>query len=179
MIELPDASIGAIAAAIVAGIISLLGLIISKEQKVSEFRQAWIDSLRNEISSLISHATTIHDGKQVGGMSSSDTWSNLQSDFRGINEATAKIRLRLNPEEPHSAAVLGRVEELEKLLAPYAAHDYQKLDELGKNLTKDARAVLKLEWKRVRSGERTFRIAKWAAIILSLASIVALLVSLT
>ena len=45
MFGIPDQAIGAIAAALIAGLISLLGLIISKEQKVSDFRQAWIDAL--------------------------------------------------------------------------------------------------------------------------------------
>ena len=52
MLNLPDVAIGTMIAAFIAGLVSLLSLIISKEQKVSEFRQAWIDALRAEISSL-------------------------------------------------------------------------------------------------------------------------------
>jgi hypothetical protein len=46
--------------AMIAGAFSLLGLVISKEQKVSEFRQTWIDALREDISELIAHANLIH-----------------------------------------------------------------------------------------------------------------------
>jgi len=45
---------GAIVAAVIAGSFSYLNLITSKEQKVSEFRQAWIDSLRESIAQYIS-----------------------------------------------------------------------------------------------------------------------------
>jgi hypothetical protein len=36
----------AIVVAIIAGAFSFLGLVLSKEQKISELREAWIDGLR-------------------------------------------------------------------------------------------------------------------------------------
>jgi len=60
MFGLPIELAGTIVAAVIAAIISLLGLIISKENKVSEFRQAWIDSLREEIAAVITHAHAVH-----------------------------------------------------------------------------------------------------------------------
>lgn len=56
MFGLPKEIAGTIIAAIIAAVISLLGLLISKENKVSEFRQAWIDALREEIAEVITHA---------------------------------------------------------------------------------------------------------------------------
>jgi hypothetical protein len=47
------AAASAFVVAWVAGAFSLLGLLISKEQKVSEFRQAWIDALRADIAALV------------------------------------------------------------------------------------------------------------------------------
>jgi hypothetical protein len=35
-------------------------MVVAKEQKVSEFRQAWIDALRDDIADLIAHANLIH-----------------------------------------------------------------------------------------------------------------------
>ena len=66
MTVLPDIAVGAIGAALIAGVVSLLGLVISKEQKVSEFRQAWIDALRSDVASLISHVNAIHGAIQAG-----------------------------------------------------------------------------------------------------------------
>ena len=47
-------------AAILAAIASFLGLMISKESKISEFRQKWIDELRKDISWVLGEATRIH-----------------------------------------------------------------------------------------------------------------------
>lgn len=44
---------GSILGAIIAGLFSFLALVISKENKTSEFRQAWIDALRSEVADFI------------------------------------------------------------------------------------------------------------------------------
>ena len=51
--------IGVITAALIAGFFSLLNLIVSKEQKVSEFRQQWIDSLRQELADHIAATVSL------------------------------------------------------------------------------------------------------------------------
>lgn len=48
-------AIGPIIAAIIGAVVALVSLIISKESKLSEFRQAWIDSLRQEIADFLSN----------------------------------------------------------------------------------------------------------------------------
>jgi hypothetical protein len=45
--------IGAIVAALVAGLFSFFNLVLSKEQKLSELRQDWIDGLRNDLAEHI------------------------------------------------------------------------------------------------------------------------------
>jgi hypothetical protein len=62
MVGVPDAAIGATVAALIAGTVSLLGLIISKEQKTSEFRHAWIDALRSDLTAFLTQINAIHDG---------------------------------------------------------------------------------------------------------------------
>src|ERR1700719_4726411 len=44
----------------VAGAFSLLNLTVSKENKVSEFRQTWIDALRDDIATFVSQAQWIY-----------------------------------------------------------------------------------------------------------------------
>lgn len=63
--QIPDAAVGAVTAALIAGIISLLGLIISKEQKTSEFRQAWIDALRADLTAYLTQVNAINDATKV------------------------------------------------------------------------------------------------------------------
>jgi hypothetical protein len=51
--------IGRALVALFSGVFSMIGLIISKDQKLSAFRQAWIDALREDISSFAAHAIMI------------------------------------------------------------------------------------------------------------------------
>lgn len=174
MLGLPDIAVGVIVAALIAGVVSLLGLIISKEQKISEFRKAWIDSLRSEISALISHANAIHGarGTSLGG---AEAWKLVRPDLLGINAATASIRLRLNPKEKEAAAVLTEMETLEKLFAPGSAMDQNTIDETEKRLVAKTQVLLKQEWTRVQQGEQVYRVAKAAALAVLIACVLALL----
>jgi len=115
MFGLPKEIAGTIVAAIIAAGISLLGLIISKENKVSEFRQAWIDSLRAEIAAVITHAHSVHGACLATFPDNSALWQNVREDFVELNEAWAKIKLRLNPKEGSSLAVIRALEEHEGL----------------------------------------------------------------
>lgn len=45
-------ALGAVLAAFLTGTVSFISLINSKEQKTSEFRQSWVDNLRNDIADL-------------------------------------------------------------------------------------------------------------------------------
>lgn len=51
--------VGTVAAALVAGGIARGNLIASKETKVSEFRQAWINALRDDLAALFSGIRTM------------------------------------------------------------------------------------------------------------------------
>lgn len=175
MPTLPDIAVGAVVAALIAGLVSLLGLIVSKEQKTSEFRQAWIDALRSELSAVIAHANAIHGAGSASMGSPAELWRVVRQDFVGINEATAKIRLRLNPKEPRAIAVLAAVESLEQLLAPGRPMDYLQINAMEKKLVGEAQVLLKEEWLRVQTGEPTYRIARFAALAVSCACVVALI----
>ena len=62
MFEIPDKAwlpAGAVIAAFITGLISLVNMLIAKDQKITEFRQAWIDSLRAEVAKFIASATAI------------------------------------------------------------------------------------------------------------------------
>lgn len=162
---IPDVAFGAVVASLIAGLVSLLGLIISKEQKTSEFRQTWIDSLRAEISALISHANAIHGAfiAKSPEEGPSSVWKNVREDFVGINQATASIRLRLNGKERPSQAILKTIEDIEKLFKPGTLPDITKLNGIEKRLVNEVNFVLKAEWGRVKEGEPVFQFAKYLA----------------
>lgn len=154
---LPYVVIGVIAAALIAGIVSFLGLILGKEQKISEFRQAWIDGLRDEVSALISNANALV-------LSSSGTKSIPH--FVAVNDAEAHIRLRLNPKEPATNAIIENIERISKIVAPGRAGEieYDLLNKIEKDLAGQVNLVLKKEWARVKRGEPAYWIAKHTAL---------------
>ena len=173
MTVLPDIAVGAIGAALIAGVVSLLGLVISKEQKVSEFRQAWIDALRSDVASLISHVNAIHGAIQAGFGDPRQMWQHARQDFIGANSATANIRLRLNPSEEQCKEVLRLVSELEREMAVGRMPDHARwLDAMEHELVASAQVSLKAEWMRVRKGEIVYRVAKAIAAFAMLAGVV-------
>lgn len=52
---IPPDSIGAIVGALIVAVISLVSLLIAKDQNITEFRQAWIDRLRNDVADFLSY----------------------------------------------------------------------------------------------------------------------------
>lgn len=162
----------AIAGALIAALISLLGLVISKESKTSEFRQTWIDALRKDIARLITHANALQGARCIPAMPSAQ-FDRMRADFIGMNEATARIRLRLREDEDPSNAVLDQIDTIERLFAGGEAPQIEVLNAAEKELVKRTKVVLREEWLRVRRGEPTFRIAKAlaAALVIGLAAV--------
>jgi hypothetical protein len=173
MFGLPPVAVGAVIAALIAGMISLLGLIISKEQKTSDFRQAWIDGLRAEISMLTAHINAIYMAKELGH----GDWGVVRLDVIGINQTAAQIKLRLNPQETGSRKILDHLANLETLVQ--GAASVQRLNEIEEALAADAQSLLKAEWVRVRQGEFTFRLAKYCAAAVVVAVLVLFVVLAT
>lgn len=165
MLRLPDIAVGATIAALIAGLVSLLGLIISKEQKTSEFRQAWIDSLRAETSAFISHTNAfygvLNPKSHVG--SPREMWKISYEDLIGINVASTSIRLRLNVKERSSLVVLNTIEEIEDMINLEKIPDFKTLNQIQKRLIKEVNVLLKSEWVRVKDGEAVFQYAKYLA----------------
>jgi len=104
--EMPE--LVTIIAALIAGAVSLVAITLSKEQKISEFRQAWIDALRADLASFLSSARAFAramDARNVHGVESKDPGKTLFTlEKVGEIRATAaesyyRIKLRLNPGE--------------------------------------------------------------------------------
>lgn len=166
MFDLPDIAVGAIIAALIASLFSFLGLVISKEQKTSEFRQAWIDSLRREISQFISAANSIHAStvKETADVKT-EQFRPKSAVLASLDEAAAIIRLRLNPDETLSQRVLSEISKIDDILRKMPNIDYKELEARENSLISVASLLLKSEWDRVKRGECTYRIAKWSVLI--------------
>ncbi len=175
MFGLPEAAVGAIGAAIITGAVSFVGLILGKENKISEFRQAWIDALRSDLSALISHAHAMAGAGTASYDKTLDLWETLREDFVGLNIAATSIRLRLNPTEGPSKAILGTINAIEAIFQPeHEGRRGDRLNILEKELVSHGHDLLKREWRRVKSGERVYRFACVGALLVFAGGIAAL-----
>ena len=179
--EIHPIAIGTITAAGIAGVISFLSLVISKEQKTSEFRQQWIDALRSDVSELLGHLdTAIQHARAINRDQGEDntvyclTSERFEKIKNEVNESErlySSILLRINPVE-HSEIV----DSIEKMRIAFSAPSLPSPDELHgmeQTLIKVTQKVLKIEWNRVKKGEPIYRGAKFIALLLFIASLIA------
>lgn len=176
--SLPTESIAAIAtiiAALIAAAISFVNLTLTKEQKTSEFRQTWIDALRQDLATFFATARAFARANQElqhfglggqGGAPLSFTEQKI-SDLRyQIAETRYRIQLRLNPKEPEHVELLrlmqAAIEKQQSALATHNATDEVLL--AVERAAEFAPQILKTEWERVKQGELAFRVARnWVA----------------
>lgn len=171
-------AIGAITAAIIAGGISFISTVLAKDQKISEFRQAWIDALRDDIAEELSLFITIFSiviAMTEDGKTRDDITAYIfakEDNFRKLEMVHARIMLRLNPKEHtnlHSA--LKAIENHAK--DSNSTSDRNMRDALAEQLTKESQIVLKNEWIRVKRGELMFFATKWISLVIFVASLIA------
>ena len=164
MFGLPKEAAGAIFAALIAGLVSLLGLIISKEQKISEFRQAWIDGLRENIALVITHLEAIRGAMDAAEPGKKAPWPDRKEHFVAVNHAITCVRLRLNPDEDSSQKLLQSLTELENVAQAGDIATSTLVGPAVDKLTDCCNVVMKEEWKRVQDGEKTYRVARYGSI---------------
>lgn len=160
-----DISIGAVGAAVIAGLVSLLGLIIGKEQKVSEFRQAWIDDLRKCLVSYLVNINAISDFIRSSQGKSQANEEQLKN-YKALNEANHGIRLRVNVSEDPAKNLLSAMDNFEKIAQNNNNLTPDKIKELEDSFLESAKNLLKFEWKRVKEGEPIYILTKRILIFL-------------
>jgi hypothetical protein len=175
---LPTESIAAIAtiiAALIAAAISFVNLTLTKEQKTSEFRQAWIDALRQDLATFFATARAFaranqelqHFGAGAQGGAPLSFTEQMISDLRyQIAETRYRVQLRLNPKEPEHVELLRLMQTaIDKQQSALASPN--STDEVLEAVERSAAfstQILKIEWERVKQGELPFRVARnWVA----------------
>lgn len=164
---LPDAAIGSIIAAGIAGLVVFVSTVLTKEQKTSEFRQTWIDETRKDISQFISGTVEFiglanqHRNDQEWLSKFFEEKFELIHDIQSIEN---RIILRLNTKEHHDLIIQVQEFRIKLLNASFQGTLQNTEEELTRNLLHSTKKVLKAEWERVKKGEPTFRIVKWGAL---------------
>lgn len=160
-----DVSIGAVGAAIIAGLVSILGLVIGKEQKVSEFRQAWIDDLRKCMVAYLVNINAIADAVRIS-IASKKPVSDISENYRLLNEANHGIILRVNHDEQPTKELLAAMDEFQIIASRNANLTVDNIRTAEERYLVASRELLKFEWRRVKRGEKTYYWTKYIVIAL-------------
>ncbi|MCX4193125.1 hypothetical protein [Methylophaga sp. OBS1] len=170
--------IGVILAALIGGFFSVVSLIVSKEQKTSEFRQQWIDSLRKEISDHIAASITLAALRQYQTGTDESFLKEASEEQQQVASTFTSIKLRINPEDKDSnIRKLNNefLEALEECRRLYNKKEWEESRKYANVLTDRSIPMLKAEWERVKRGENTYIATKYIAIFISAISLVALI----
>ncbi|RAH34154.1 hypothetical protein [Pantoea agglomerans] len=154
--------IAAIIAASLGAIGAAIGLIITKENKTSEFRQDWINGLRKSLSDFIGYSTKINSD-------AIDENPPESQDLIVLNTLRADVILRLNNSKPslNEIELVSAMSELSRLSVSGTAN----LEPALTRTSSASSAVLKAEWRRVKKGEWKYRICVSISSILAMLAI--------
>ena len=171
----------------------MVGLIIAKEHRVSDFRQAWIDALRGEIASLVAQVNAInewrlaidaHRGKVAvdrGGEGNqkveddvAEQYKLVHPDVLKMEKALAMIELRLNPNEKKAKPLLRKAKAVACKVRLDEAVCRKELKDVEKELLEESKKYLKGEWDRVKQGELRYKLALWVSFTIGVVGVVAL-----
>lgn len=159
---------GPIIAALIAGFIAFIGMVATKENKTSEFRQAWILELR----ALLSHYMYLIDIIR----SSSFFYDNeIREAKKDLIKVIADITLHLNhanpsKEEENLIILLGKMRLDSTIENNDTNKGYEEFISAG-------HAVLKAEWNRVKSGEMNYIAIKNVLFLVAVICVSTLIIS--
>jgi len=163
--------------ALVAGLFSFWNLVLSKEQKISELRVAWIDGLREDLAAHIAAVFTVKylvdvfEYQYGRRLKLVDLANAISESHREAATTHHRILLRLNP---RNKAQKELIDELGKLREHFIAEKYDEACNCAVAIQKKGRSVLKEEWEHVKKGEPIFWRSKRAALVLIVSSVIAL-----
>jgi len=167
-------ALGAILAAVIAGAFSFLNLITSKEQKVSEFRQNWIDTLRNSISEYISSLSYIsilykrYNEKDDDNKDHFEMTKGIEDIYAKVNKSYNDIIFRVNDKETDEKGKQlnnAFLCALEATRNHYNKTNYFEAFKSCYTVREATKPLLKYEWDRVKNGEPAYKKAKRISIV--------------
>lgn len=160
--ELIIPMIGVLMAAAIAGLTSLVVSILSKDQKTSEFRQAWIDGLRSDVADFAGATnamTSVMAIKKNNRDSPLEYMLSRHDDFAKMEALAIRIRLRLNPIEHRNIITHLNFFRFD------TPSSRDQIDQICVDLVTDVQLVLRKEWKRVKRGELSFILLKLFSLV--------------
>jgi hypothetical protein len=120
----------------------LVQLELARRMKLADFRQNWIDEMRDNFAKIISAI----------GEGDSEKPALLDVNFR-----IQRVLMRMNPQEDHAKAVF---EKLMNLISSGSTNDKSKKEDIAFDLTNLVNALLKTEWERLKKELREYQIGE-------------------
>lgn len=159
----------ALVATPVSTFLIIIGVVVVRGTKISEFRQKWIDEQRADLATVMAHASNIASGLTNGS-------THFAADLLAFDLAANRIRLREKPSNPEWKDVLDQIDAIRpKLLLPANAPVANLSIDTEQNvLVAKSRENLKAEWTRVKDGEAGYRLLIVLGCILTFASVLPL-----
>lgn len=156
---------GAVIAAFVTGLLNLTTLIVSKEDKVSDARQKWLQGLRNEMAKLLAVIDTLirlvepKTHNKTEGLTAPEIleFREDQRDlYKELNEMQFRVLLRLDPTEHKDLSA-----KISKLTNAFygrcTPNDIENVRTLQAAIVTDTQVVIKTTWGRFKQGESAFK----------------------
>lgn len=174
--------IGAIIAALIAGFISFAGIMIAKDNKITEFRQDWINTTRNEISKFISLALNIWTQKNlIDSTQATESREKSIDRLSKVTETSTKellhcqhmILLLLNPQK--HIDLINSIKSISNECRYSESSSTGVLNKFIETLSTQSQVHLKSEWERVKSGEKIYRNFKKLGLFIFLATFLTVL----
>jgi len=162
-------ALATLAAAFVAGGIARSNLIVSKESKISEFRQAWGRDLRENLSSLFSAVRLLARAVQEEREIERGNGSNPKFHFsqekivetRQLSSETKyRIELLLDSNQKSHVELRRRLDEMMTAQYTYLSEHDAHIEPVFATLDRaneQGMVVLAQEWEKVRLGEPEYR----------------------
>lgn len=167
-----------IVVAFIGFLVAVTTAIIAKEQKVSEFRQAWINEFRNDIALTLKNAYTCCYHRQTylslkTKEEKAISMACMDEAFTNFELKTISIKLKLNPIKDIKFIELLKTTlvQVDNIDIYSNKSSVKKRFEVAKTslflLEAEAHTILKKEWEVVKNGENRFlnfkRLGKFCA----------------
>lgn len=162
--ELPPAALGAVIAAVITSTLAFVGIMVGKDQKTSEFRQAWIEGLRTDVSEYLSAAWSIWREVKHGD-ANKPMWERVRDHATEEARLATRINLRLNFREQPSKDLDDKIKALTKSIQGWQATSFEDIKTASDEVEKATSIILKTEWERVKRGELGYFITKWLVLL--------------
>jgi hypothetical protein len=167
-------AVGVIVAALIGGFLSLLSLVTSKDQKVSDLRYEWITAFRDELATLLAELNWsefwAEEFKKNAANAGRNPWTEdaYKNSYLTIAKSATSLRLRLNRhvEDASLRVASGKfLKKLDEVLQDkWTSLITADLEPFSRELRELAAQILSSEWKRIEQGESGQRTLKKIAI---------------